>query len=98
MIRSLAYFCYEMASGSCDNTIKIWNTKTGQLIKTLEGHKDTVYCLLLLPNGQITSGSYDTTIKICNPETDQLIRTWATLEIDLAADVIILSFTVNIFC
>ncbi len=37
-----------LASGSDDRTIKIWNTITGQEIKTLTGHTDYVDCLILL--------------------------------------------------
>ncbi len=29
-------------SGSCDKTIKIWNTYTGECLKTLKGHNNYV--------------------------------------------------------
>ena len=28
-----------LASGSCDNTVKIWNPSAGECLKTLEGHR-----------------------------------------------------------
>jgi WD40 repeat protein len=28
-----------IASGSADNTVIIWNSSTGELLKTLEGHR-----------------------------------------------------------
>ena len=37
-----------IASGSFDNTIKIWNVSTGTLIKTLEGHAAYIYALIKL--------------------------------------------------
>ena len=55
-----------LASGSWDNTIKIWNTTTGDIIRTLTGHSDWVRTLAVLPDGTLASGSTDTTIKIWN--------------------------------
>ena len=49
-----------------DKTIKIWDTDTGSLIKTLTGHTDRVFSLAVLPNGFLASGSHDNTIKIWN--------------------------------
>ena len=37
---------HTIASGSADNTIKLWNTQTGQVINTLIGHTDFVKCLI----------------------------------------------------
>ena len=38
-------------SGSADKTIKIWDTKTKQLLNTLEGHTDTVYSVCVSQDG-----------------------------------------------
>ena len=35
-----------VVSGSCDNTLKVWNVATVVCEQTLEGHSDPVYCLL----------------------------------------------------
>jgi hypothetical protein len=65
-----------IVSGSYDKTIKIWNSKTGACIRTLEGHTDGVSCLATIYEGkQIVSGSYDKTIKIWNLDTGDCIRT-----------------------
>ena len=54
-----------MASGSYDNTIKLWDVKTRELITTLEGHQDWVFSLAFSPNGNILlSASNDKTIRI----------------------------------
>ena len=45
-----------LASGSDDNTIKIWDTDKGICVKTLSGHSKTVYNLTVLPNGLLASG------------------------------------------
>ncbi|KAJ6023799.1 NACHT and WD40 domain protein [Penicillium herquei] len=59
-----------IASGSNDNTIKLWNAKTGEQRHTLEGHLDWVRAVAFSPDGQtIASGSNDNTIKLWNTET-----------------------------
>jgi len=42
-----------LASGSYDNTIKLWEVATGKLLKTLEGHKDDVYSVSFSPDGKL---------------------------------------------
>lgn len=57
-------------SGSWDKTIKIWNVETRYEIKTLAGHRGSVYSVTISPDGGcIASGSDDKTIKIWNAET-----------------------------
>ena len=53
-----------LISGSFDTTIKIWNTKTGTVIKTITGHADWVDALALLPDNKLASGSGDASIII----------------------------------
>ena len=54
-----------LASGSFDDTIKLWNVKTGKLLQTLEGHSISVNSVAYSPDGQtLASGSGDDTIKI----------------------------------
>ncbi len=57
-----------LASGSLDNTIKLWN-KEGKLLNTLNGHQSWVNSVSWSPDGQtLASGSYDKTIKLWNKE------------------------------
>jgi len=53
-----------LVSGSEDKTIKIWDVKNGQTIKTLTGHTGFLSALTVLPDGSLVSGSWDNTIKI----------------------------------
>lgn len=57
-----------LASGSADQKIKLWNLRTGELLRTLEGHRGWLYSVssvAISPDGQtLVSGSHDQTIKI----------------------------------
>ncbi|MGK7880471.1 MAG: TIR domain-containing protein [Crocosphaera sp.] len=65
-----------LVSGSYDNTIKIWNRSTGELIRTLFGHDSMVLSVAISPDGNtVVSGSVDKTIKIWYLETGELLRT-----------------------
>ncbi|QLE59368.1 caspase family protein [Nostoc sp. TCL26-01] len=53
-----------IASGSADNTIKLWQ-RNGKFITTLTGHSDAVNSVSFSPDGEIiASGSADNTIKL----------------------------------
>ncbi len=65
-----------IASGGLDQTIKIWKTDTGKLVRTFEGHKSWVKSVVFSPNGKyIASGSLDQTIKIWKTGTGKLVKT-----------------------
>ncbi len=74
-VRSLAVLQDgSLASGSYDNTIRIWDTKTSQSIKLLNGHSYSVYSLAVLKDGSLASGSGDKTIRIWDTKTGQSIK------------------------
>jgi WD40 repeat protein len=53
------------ASGSVDNTIRLWDTATGKELRQLQGHQKQVDCVIFSPDGRrLASGSWDTTIRI----------------------------------
>ena len=56
-------------------TIKIWNSKTGECIRTLEGHSNYVRIVIKVGKDLIASGSSDKTIKIWNYNTGEFIKT-----------------------
>ncbi len=65
-----------LASASWDNTIKLWDVKSGREIRTLERHTDGVNSVSFSPNGKIlASASWDNTIKLWNIESGREIRT-----------------------
>ena len=65
-----------LASGSRDNTIKLWDPTTGELWQTLKGHSNSVLSVAFSPNGRLlASGSEDNTIKLWDPTTGELRQT-----------------------
>jgi len=55
----------QVVSGSCDNTLKVWDLSIGRLLRTIEGHTRSVRAVAVTPNGeQVISGSNDNTIKV----------------------------------
>jgi WD40 repeat protein len=63
-----------LASASDDYTIKLWNTATGQLLKTLKGHNDYVENVAFDTNGLLARSSYKEN-ELWNTQTGQLINT-----------------------
>ncbi|KAF6823846.1 hypothetical protein CMUS01_10516 [Colletotrichum musicola] len=66
----------QLASGSDDNTVKLWDTATGQCQQTLEGHSSSVHSVAFSPDGwQLASGSEDSTVKLWDTATGQCQQT-----------------------
>ena len=71
-----------LVSGSLDKTIRMWklnnrdfgmrngNPKTGECVRTFEGHKDFVLSVALTPDGLwVMSGSKDRGVQFWDPDT-----------------------------
>ena len=74
VVRSVAFSPdgKRLASGSRDNTIKLWDTATGKELLTLKGHSEYAYVwsVAFSPDGKrLASGSIDRTIKIWDTAT-----------------------------
>ena len=56
-----------IASGSDDETVRVWNAASGECVETLEGHSDDVRSVAFsLDGSRIASGSDDTTVRVWN--------------------------------
>ena len=68
----------KLASGSYDNTVKLWDVRTGECIQTLAEHKSAVTSVAFSPDGsKLASGSYDDTVKLWDARTGGCIQTLA---------------------
>ncbi|MEZ4866162.1 MAG: BTAD domain-containing putative transcriptional regulator [Caldilineaceae bacterium] len=65
-----------LASGSADQTIRLWEVTTGRCINTLRGHVHWVRALAFTPNGALlASGSADQTVRLWEVATGRCIDT-----------------------
>ena len=78
-VRSVAFSPRDgkmIASGSSDDTIRLWNAKTGALLKILMGHSSSIYSVAFSPDGKtIASGSWDDTIRLWDVNTGEHLKT-----------------------
>ncbi|KAF5696817.1 heterokaryon incompatibility protein het-E-1 [Fusarium globosum] len=73
-LKSLARWL-EVASGSNDATIRIWNAETGKCERELKGHSDNVNSVVLSHDSKkLASASDDKTIRIWDTETGECER------------------------
>jgi hypothetical protein len=57
-----------LASGGLDGTIRLWETPTGQLVSTLQGHTGGVRSVALSADGWVlASGGDDGTVRLWDP-------------------------------
>jgi WD40 repeat protein len=74
----------QIATGSIDQSVKIWDAGTGALVRELKpyqekvfekGHRDGVFCLAWSPDGKnLATGSADHVIKLWNVSDGTVIR------------------------
>ncbi|KAG8946138.1 hypothetical protein FRC03_001473 [Tulasnella sp. 419] len=66
----------KIASGSNDQTVRVWDSTTGAHIRTLEGHSSWVNFVCFSPDGtKIASGSDDKTVQVWDSATGAHIGT-----------------------
>ena len=61
-------------SGSSNKTVRLWDTATGVLLKTLEGYTKPINFVAFLPDGkQVVSGSWDKIVRLWDAATGVLL-------------------------
>ena len=66
----------QIATGAADRFVKVWNTRDGNLVRSLEGHTHHVLGVAWRMDGKIlASGSADNTIKVWDTQTGEQKRT-----------------------
>ena len=59
-----------LASGSFDNSIRIWDVETGRELRSLTGHTGVIRSIVCSPDGKwLASGSNDKTLRLWNVDT-----------------------------
>lgn len=64
-----------LITSSLDNTIKIWDVKTGKCIRTQFGHIEGVWSISA-DNFRIVSGAHDRMIKVWDLQNGKCLNTW----------------------
>ncbi|KAJ5984632.1 NACHT and WD40 domain protein [Penicillium waksmanii] len=64
-----------LASASSDEVVRLWDSGTGSLLQSLEGHNDRVHSVAFSVDGNLATGSADGTLKVWDRSSGHLLQT-----------------------
>lgn len=72
-VYSLAYLSQtnELISGGEDRSVRVWDATTGDLRQTITLPAISVWCVTVLPNGDIAAGASDSAVRIFSRSSDR---------------------------
>jgi WD40 repeat protein len=66
-----------LASASGDDTVKLWDARSGAALQTLEGHSSSVYSVAFSPDGTLlASASGDNTVRLWDARSGVVLETF----------------------
>ena len=64
-----------LASGGNDQTVRLWDTHTGECLRLLQGHTALMWSVCFSPDGDmLASGSNDQTVRLWDTHTGECLR------------------------
>jgi WD40 repeat protein len=64
-----------LVTAGADRTVKLWNARTGDLVRSLKGHTEDVWTARFSPDGkQVASGDRDAQVRLWNVETGETVH------------------------
>src|SRR5262249_54055922 len=65
-----------IVSGSWDETVRVWDLSSGEGLRTLVGHSNSVYAVAVTADGKhIVSGSYDRKVRVWELSSGEELHT-----------------------